>query len=79
MIIIIIPFQISDMERYKLIKPQNHIITDDDILNFCRILPTIPASSFYDVSLEREPKELPRPARPVSVSSLSSVATSSSS
>lgn len=67
------------MERHKLIKPQNHIITDDDILSFCRVLLTIPTSSFYDVSLQREPKELSRPTRPVSVSSLSSVATSSSS
>ena len=71
--------QISELERYKLIKPQNHIQTDDDILIYCRRLPTVPSASFYDISLEREPKDQPRPARPVSVSSLSSVATSSSS
>jgi len=71
--------KISELERYKMIKPQNHIQTEDDLLIFCRRLPTIPCASFYDISLEREPKDQPRPARPVSVSSLSSVATSSSS
>ncbi|XP_063687109.1 uncharacterized protein LOC134820583 isoform X2 [Bolinopsis microptera] len=71
--------KISELERFKMIKPQNHIQTEDDLLIFCRRLPTIPCASFYDISLEREPKDQPRPARPVSVSSLSSVATSSSS
>lgn len=71
--------KISDMERFKMIKPQNHIQSDEELMHFCRNLHSLPISSFYDISLEREPKDPPKQPRPVSVSSLSSVATSSSS
>lgn len=70
--------QISGLERYKLNKP-NSIQTDDEIIKFCHQLSYLEGDLLYPMSLEKEPRDVPRVTRPLSVSSMSSVATSSSS